>query len=136
MALSKMEKVHGIIHGAATAAAAAGAGAAQIPGSDYLLLMPIQAGMISAIALVHNRKLSEAGATSVIGTFGGTIVGRTVSQFLVGWIPGVGNVINAGTAAALTEAIGWSAHKFFENLGDENLTEEQIKERARAQTAK
>jgi uncharacterized protein (DUF697 family) len=131
MAFTKKEKVHGIIHGAAVAAAAAGGGMAQLPGSDYLLLMPIQAGMVSAIALVHNRKLTEAGATAVIGTIGATVVGRTVSQFLVGWIPGVGNAINASTAAALTEAVGWSAHKFFENLGDEDLTEDEIRERAK-----
>jgi uncharacterized protein (DUF697 family) len=80
MALTKKEKVHGIIHGASVAAAAAGAGMAQLPGSDYVVLMPIQAGMVSAVALVHNRKLSEASATSVIGTLGATLVGRTVSQ--------------------------------------------------------
>lgn len=119
MALNKSEKIHGIIHGASAAAAAAGAGLAQIPGSDSLLLMPIQAGMISAIAMVHGRKINEAAATAMIGTLGGTIVGRTISQVLVGWIPGVGNVINATTAAGLTEAIGWSAHKYFEKLGDE-----------------
>lgn len=131
MALTKKEKVHGIIHGASVAAAAAAAGLAQLPGSDYFVLMPIQGGMVSAISLVHNRKLSEAGATSIIGTLGATVVGRTVSQVLVGWIPGIGNVINAGTAAALTEAIGWTAHKFFEALGNEPLSEEEIAERAR-----
>ncbi|HTN89208.1 MAG TPA: hypothetical protein VL242_36270 [Sorangium sp.] len=119
MALTKIEKVHGIIHGASVAAGAAGAGMAQLPGSDYLVLAPIQASMISAIAMVHNRKISDATATAMIGTLGGTVVGRTVSQVLVGWIPGVGNTINAATAVALTEAIGWSAHKYFEKLGDE-----------------
>lgn len=132
MALTKLEKVHGIIHGASVAAAAAGAGLAQLPGSDYAILIPIQTGMVIAIALVHGRKMTEGGATGVIGTYGATVVGRTVSQVLVGWIPGAGNGINAATAAALTEAIGWSAHKFFEQLGDENLTEEQVVARARA----
>jgi uncharacterized protein (DUF697 family) len=36
-----------------------------------------------------------------------------LSQALVGWIPGVGNAINAATAAALTEAIGWAADGYF-----------------------
>lgn len=119
MALSKSEKIHGIIHGASAAAGAAGAGLAQLPGSDYAILIPIQTAMISAIAMVHGRKISEAAATSMIGTLGGTVVGRTISQVLVGWIPGLGNAINATTAAGLTEAIGWSAHKYFEKLGDE-----------------
>ncbi|MBS4879931.1 MAG: hypothetical protein KH138_06445 [Firmicutes bacterium] len=35
------------------------------------------------------------------------MIGRGISQTLVGWIPGLGNAINAGTAAGLTEAIGW-----------------------------
>ena len=34
-------------------------------------------------------------------------MGRTASQVLIGWIPGVGNVINACTAATITETIGW-----------------------------
>ena len=39
--------------------------------------------------------------------------GRLLSQVLVGWVPGFGNVINASTAAALTEAIGWAADSYF-----------------------
>jgi uncharacterized protein (DUF697 family) len=31
----------------------------------------------------------------------------------VGWLPGFGNAINAATAAALTEAIGWAAEEYF-----------------------
>ena len=44
---------------------------------------------------------------------GASIAGRTVSQFLVGWIPGIGNAINTATAAGITEAIGWMAVKNF-----------------------
>lgn len=40
-------------------------------------------------------------------------VGRAVSQVLVGWIPGLGNAINASTAAALTESVGWLLAKEF-----------------------
>lgn len=132
MALSKEEKVHGIIHTASAAAAGVGAGLAQIPASDALVIMPIQGGMISAIALVHNRKLTEGSATAILGTFTAAMFGRAATQVLVGWIPGAGNTINAATAAALTETIGWSAHKFFEQLGEENLTDEQVVARARA----
>ncbi len=131
MALTKNEKIHAIVHGAAASAAAVGAGMAQIPGSDYLALMPIQAAMIASIALVHNRKLTEATATGIAGTLGATFVGRTVTQVLVGWIPGVGNAINATTAAGLTEAVGWFAHKLFENLGDEPFSDEEIIARAK-----
>ena len=119
MSLTRREKVHGIIHGAAASAAGVGAGLAQLPMADHIPISAIQISMISAIALVHGRTVSEAGATSLLGTFTATMGGRAVSQFLVGWIPGVGNVINASTAAAITEAIGWAADAYFEKLGQE-----------------
>jgi uncharacterized protein (DUF697 family) len=31
----------------------------------------------------------------------------------LGWLPGLGNAINAVTAAVLTEAIGWAADAYF-----------------------
>lgn len=40
-------------------------------------------------------------------------VGRTASQVLIGWIPGVGNVVNACMAAAVTETVGWMLAKDF-----------------------
>lgn len=41
-------------------------------------------------------------------------VGRTTSQVFIGWIPGLGNIINAATAASITETIGWIMAKEFE----------------------
>jgi uncharacterized protein (DUF697 family) len=35
-------------------------------------------------------------------------------QALVGWLPGIDNVSNDSTAAALTEAIGWAASSYFD----------------------
>ncbi len=116
MSLTPKDKVHGIIHTAAASAGAVGAGLAQLPMADHIPITAIQISMISAIALVHGRSIGEAGATSLLGTFTATIGGRAVSQFLVGWIPGIGNAINASTAAGLTEAVGWAAHAYFEDL--------------------
>lgn len=45
--------------------------------------------------------------------FAAAVLGRSASQFLLGWLPGVGNAINAATAAALTEAIGWATNAYF-----------------------
>lgn len=36
------------------------------------------------------------------------------SQVALGWFPGIGNVINATTAAGLTEAMGWIMANEFE----------------------
>lgn len=104
-----------IIHSASAAAAAVGAGLAQIPLSDNAILVPIQTGMVIGLASVFGHDISEGAAKAAVASAAATVVGRGISQFLVGWIPGVGNVINGSTAAALTEAIGWIVAKDFAN---------------------
>jgi len=111
---TRNEKVHGIIHTASAAAAGVGAGLAQLPGSDAPGLMAIQTAMIASIGRVHGVSISETAAADLLLTFTATMAGRTASQWAVGWIPGWGNAINAGTAAALTEAIGWAADAYFD----------------------
>lgn len=108
------EKIHGIIHTAALSAGAVGAGLAQIPGSDAPIITGIQTQMIIAIGLVHGAELSKATAADILLTFAAQMGGRTLSQFLIGWIPGWGNTINAATATSITEAIGWMAHEYFQ----------------------
>ena len=112
-ALTPNQKVHGIVHTAATAAAAVGAGLAQLPGSDGPVLAGIQTTMIIAIAHEHSAQITKAAAADLLLTFTATHVGRGISQWLVGWVPGWGNAINASTAAALTEAVGWAADAYF-----------------------
>ena len=118
--------IHGIIHTASASAAGVGAGLAQVPGSDSVIIVPIQVAMISLIAMEHGKKISKSDAMVLIGTQSTTMAGRKISQVMIGWIPGSGNVINAMTAATLTEALGWAVHKFFEGLSeDEDLTQNQ-----------
>jgi len=111
---TRNQRVHGIIHAAAAAAAAVGAGLAQVPGADSPLLAAIQTTMIIAIAHEHGASITKVAAADLLLTFTAACVGRGISQLLVGWIPGLGNIINAATAAALTEAIGWAADGYFE----------------------
>ncbi len=108
-------KAHLIIHGAATAAAAVGGGLAQIPASGSLVITPIQISMIIALGSLHGKALDKSSALSVLAAAYGPFVGRTVSQLLIGWIPGVGNAINAATAFVITESIGWATHNIFSN---------------------
>lgn len=114
--MASLARIHGIIHGASTAAAGVGAGLAQLPCSDAIPLVAIQKGMILAIAREHCREISEAAALALVGTLAATIGGRGASQILVGWIPGWGNVVNAATAASITEGLGWLAHEYFREL--------------------
>lgn len=100
--------VNKIIHTASAAAGAAAAGMAQLPGSDVAVLTPIQVMMAIAIADHYGLKLDEGAATGLISSLGAGVIGRGISQFMVGWIPGIGNAINATTAAGVTEALGWA----------------------------
>jgi uncharacterized protein (DUF697 family) len=77
----------------------------------------LQTAMIISIAEQHNINLTKSAAADLLLTFTATQVGRGVSQWLVGWIPGWGNAINASTAVALTEAVGWAADAYFSEEG-------------------
>ena len=114
---TRAEKIHGLIHTAAAACAAVGGGLAQAPGSDTAVITPIQVAMVVAVGREHGVPTSGAAAAKLILPFSAAAAGRGISQWLVGWWPGVGNAINAATAAALTEAIGWAADAYFAEDG-------------------
>lgn len=111
---TRNQKVHGVIHTAATASAAVGAGLAQVPGADAPVIAGIQTTMILAIAELYDVSITKTAAADLLLTFTATVTGRGLSQLLVGWIPGFGNAINATTAAGFTEAVGWAADAYFD----------------------
>ena len=108
--------VHGIIHTSSASAAGVGAGLAQIPGSDMPIICGIQVTMIISIASAHGHSITKKEAIPLITVFAAGKIGRAISQFLIGWIPGWGNAINATTAATITEGIGWAADSYFYKL--------------------
>ena len=110
-------KCHAIIHSASVAASGVGAGLAQVPGSDNLIITPIQLTMTISLGKVFDLTLGESAAKAALAS--AATVGRTASQLLIGWIPGVGNVVNATTAGVLTETIGWILAKEFEKQAGE-----------------
>lgn len=97
-----------LIHGASATAAAVGGGLAQVPGADAVLIMPIQAGMIMALGDVFGIKMSKSVAMSVTYATLGSLLGRGGAKVLLRWLPGVGNLVNAGVAASITETMGWA----------------------------
>lgn len=111
----QMLAVNAAIHTASAAAAAMGAGFAQFPGGDAVPIAGIQTSMILAIGKAFGKTLDESAAKAMLGTATATAVGRGMSQLLIGWIPGVGNIINATTAAGITEALGWAIATDFDN---------------------
>jgi len=108
------EACHVIIHGAATAAGATGAGLAQLPLTDSAVIIPLQVAMIIALGKVFEIQLTEGAAKGMALAATAALVGRAASQILVGWIPFLGNAINAATAAGITEALGWTIAKEFD----------------------
>lgn len=104
---------HTIIHSAATAATTAASGLAQIPLADNTVITPIQITMIISLGKVFGYELKKSAAKGIIAGAASAFIGRGIAQILWGWIPIAGNLINASTAGALTEAIGWYSVKEF-----------------------
>ena len=132
---NQKSKCHKIIHTATAAASAAAAGLAQIPGSDTVPITAIQITMIISLGAVFGQEITKSAAKSILGGAVASIGGRTVSQFLVGWIPGLGNAINAATAASITEALGWHVANDFAKDEERAKREKAEQERAKREKA-
>lgn len=98
---------HTIIHAASASAGAVGFGLAQVPLSDNAVIVPIQVTMTIALGQVFGLEFTKRAAAATAASASGTLLGRAASQLAAGWTPVAGNIINAGTAASLTEALGW-----------------------------
>ena len=107
MTSSQRSKCHAIIHTASASAGAVGSGLAQLPCSDNAVITPIQVAMTIALGRVFGMELTDSSARASLVSLAGFTVGRAASQVLVGWLPGIGNIINACTAASITETLGW-----------------------------
>ena len=110
------DKCHKIIHTAATATTAPAAGLAQLPCADTFFITPIQVTMVITLGEVFEIRISESTAKSILSGMASSFAGRGLSQVLIGWFPGHGNALNAATAFALTESIGWMAAKHFYSI--------------------
>ncbi len=117
---SQNAKCHGIIHTASAAAAGIGGGLAQIPYSDAIPIMGVQITMIISLGAVFDIPVSEMAAKAIIGSFAAAASGRLATQWL-GWIPIAGNILNASTAATITEAIGWKAAEKFDREAQQRI---------------
>ena len=113
MTLAQKTKCNLIIHTTSTLAAGIGASLAQLPCSDSLAIVPLQITMIISLGAVFGIRLNQSTATATLGSATATMLGKSISQVLIGWLPIVGNVFNALTATVITETIGWTAANDF-----------------------
>ena len=120
MTYSQENSCHAIIHSAATAAAGSAIVMSQAPGADNIALAVAIGGMTIALANVFDISFSKATAetigVAVLGTFSTTIAARFVSQWLFGWIPFIGNSINAATMFGMVEWVGWEVAGAFDKM--------------------
>lgn len=98
---------HYIIHSSSTTAAAIAAGLTQIPAVDMIPIAGVQATMLVSLAKVFDKPLSPDNAVTLLAPYIARAAGRGISQWLTAFLPGIGNAINAITAASLTELMGW-----------------------------
>ena len=115
MTKKQKSKCNLIIHAASTSAAGIGAGLAQLPGSDNAIITPIQLAMTISLGKVFGLTMDESSAKAALASATAATIGRAASQALIGWLPGAGNIINATTAAAITESVGWIIAKEFDS---------------------
>ncbi len=102
-----------IVHAFAALSAGVGAGLAPVPGADTALLMSLQTAMIRALAERYGVSMGEVGAAELLLTLGASMAGRQAARLLMGRLPCCGPAVQAATAAAVTEAVGLAAMRWF-----------------------
>ncbi len=95
-----------------TAAVAAGGAAFQpLPNvPDAALIAPIQTAMIVSLAKLNGYDITPADAFKLVGPVIGTMAGRLAFEQIMKLIPGVGSVLGATVAAAITLSLGQGYH--------------------------
>src|SRR5258708_14645519 len=73
---TRKKKCRRIIHGAALAGAFVGAGLAQLPGSDNLVLVPIEILMVMGLGHVFHLRLRHSYRTALTVGTAATMIGR------------------------------------------------------------
>jgi len=120
---------------AANAAAAAGAVLANpLPLSDWIVLAPLQIGMVVEIGAVYGETLDGATAMEALLTLGAGFAARTLFQGLISLLPGIKNIIGPPYAAAATYGMGVAAKQYFKT-GKAPSTE-QIKKTVEAELSR
>ena len=103
--VDRRKKCQLIIHGASAAAGAA-ASLAIVPGSDSVAIMPIQVAMVAALAREFGISLSASLVKSTVYASLGSIAGKAGAGLFLRWTPIAGNIVRAGVAVSVTEALG------------------------------
>lgn len=129
---AKREKSQFIV--VTTVAAAFGEGFIPLPFADAAALVPTQIAMIASITATYGINIKKSAMTAIItsllGSTGLTIAGKTIVANLIKIIPGVGTgvggAISGGTAAVLTGALGETYILIMDMIIKGEITEKQL----------
>ena len=102
MTEDQIVKCNAAIHTATVAAGAAGV--IPIPVADAIPMSAAQVAMVIALGNIFEQEITNSTAKGLLGAAASTFIGREIIKF----IPVVGWIASAGTAAVITEAIGWT----------------------------
>lgn len=121
--MARISQIHSLQHQIASVVvksitAMCGAiGAQPIPLADFPILTSLQASMVASIAHVSGREFNAKLAAEFLGALGANIgaglVLREGARAAAKFVPGWGNAISGGVAAAGTYAIGRAAVAYF-----------------------
>ena len=99
----------------AASAAAGGVLVNPIPLSDFLLLAPIQVGLVIKLGSLYGHPVDKSSAPEVLGALGGGVLARSLFQQVISLLPGAKNVLGPPYAAAATHGIGSVAKRYFKS---------------------
>lgn len=83
--------------------------------SDWIVISPIQIGMIIKLATLHGITLDGAVLHGLFDALLSSLAGRFFYQQIVSLIPGVKNVLGPGLAFSLTYTMGFIVNELFAN---------------------
>lgn len=111
--IAKLDRMaDGIIATNATVAAALVL-ANPLPVSDWIVLAPIQIGLIIEIGAIYGKTIDWATSGETLAALGAGFAARTLFQGLISLLPGIKNIIGPPYAAAATYGMGVAAKRYF-----------------------
>ena len=122
--LSKDERAKTVIRNYALSAA--GVAVEPIPIIDSILLAPIQIAMVIHLGKIYGKKITKSIAGGLVNTVGLAFIGNQLFLLIVGFFPGIKQIIGPSVAFSLTWVSGLIINELF---ASNNLspTKEQLK---------
>jgi uncharacterized protein (DUF697 family) len=103
----------------AAALAAGSLAAVSSVGVDTAFLTKIVVGMLRDINLLFDeRKGEKQNYSKAVSALADIMFGAIMSNKILGWLPIIGNAVNAGVTAVSTKKVGWAAYIALEDGKD------------------